>query len=138
MAFSTFAWHVEDHFLYSINYNHMGAPKIWYGVPGSRAADFEAVAGREVFGLAQGSGAASSSSASAPASSAPLDGVDPVVYEALMNKTTMFCPESLVDGGVPVFRAVQHPGDYVVTFPRAYHGGFNCGFTCADTRHRFH
>ena len=29
MLYSSFCWHVEDHFLFSINYNHMGAPKTW-------------------------------------------------------------------------------------------------------------
>lgn len=37
------AWgqHVEDHHLYSLNYLHWGEPKVWYGVPGSRATSLE-------------------------------------------------------------------------------------------------
>ena len=32
MVSATFAWHVEDHYLYSINYQHQGAAKTWYSV----------------------------------------------------------------------------------------------------------
>ncbi|KAK8650135.1 hypothetical protein V6N13_139784 [Hibiscus sabdariffa] len=41
MCFSSFCWHVEDHHLYSLNYMHLGAPKIWYGVPGKDASKLE-------------------------------------------------------------------------------------------------
>lgn len=34
--------HVEDHHFYSLNYMHWGAPKVWYGVPGSAADKLEA------------------------------------------------------------------------------------------------
>lgn len=37
-----FKQHVEDHHLYSLNYMHLGDPKIWYGVPGNHASSLEA------------------------------------------------------------------------------------------------
>jgi hypothetical protein len=39
--FITLLQHVEDHFLYSLNYMHFGEPKVWYGVPGSEAVKLE-------------------------------------------------------------------------------------------------
>ena len=41
MLFSAFGWHNEDAYLYSVNYQHIGASKVWYGVPGEAAEQFE-------------------------------------------------------------------------------------------------
>ena len=38
--------HNEDNYFESINYHHTGAPKQWYGIPGSEAARFEDVVRR--------------------------------------------------------------------------------------------
>uniref|UniRef100_A0A7N6A8I7 [histone H3]-trimethyl-L-lysine(4) demethylase n=1 Tax=Anabas testudineus TaxID=64144 RepID=A0A7N6A8I7_ANATE len=43
MVFSTFCWHIEDHWSYSINYLHWGEPKTWYGVPSVAAERLEEV-----------------------------------------------------------------------------------------------
>ncbi|XWS58738.1 hypothetical protein CRYUN_Cryun08bG0060000 [Craigia yunnanensis] len=115
MLFSTFAWHVEDHYLYSINYLHSGAPKIWYGVPGHAAPRFDKVAQDYVY---------------APDILSPI-GVDGA-SALLAEKTTMFPPNILLQHNVPVYKAVQMPGEYVITFPRSYHAGFSQGFNCGE------
>lgn len=43
MKFSSFCWHYEDIMLYSINYNHWGKPKLWYGIPEDHREKFDRV-----------------------------------------------------------------------------------------------
>jgi JmjC domain, hydroxylase/C5HC2 zinc finger len=91
--------------MYSINYHHRGAPKQWYGVPGSKEAS---------------------------------DGLEKVfksylsmkmreVPDLLHHITTMFSPRLLQNANVPVCRLLQYEGEFIVTFPRAFHGGFSYG-----------
>lgn len=47
-------------------------------------------------------------------------------------QVTQLSPSIVKFEGVPVYRCVQNPGEFVLTFPRAYHSGFNCGFNCAE------
>jgi len=44
----------------------------------------------------------------------------------------MFSPETLQKHGIPVYRATHEPNEFIVTFPSAYHGGFNNGFNLAE------
>lgn len=115
MLFSMFAWHVEDHYLYSINYHHCGAFKTWYGIPGDAAPGFERVASQYVYNKDILIG----------------DGED-AAFDVLLGKTTMFPPNILLDHNVPVYKAVQKPGEFVITFPRSYHAGFSHGFNCGE------
>ncbi|WOL04424.1 lysine-specific demethylase REF6-like isoform X1 [Canna indica] len=111
MLFSWFAWHVEDHELHSLNYLHMGAGKTWYGVPRDAGLAFEQVVRFHGYG----------------------GEVNPVVTFAILSeKTTVMSPEVLVGAGIPCCRLVQNAGDFVVTFPGAYHMGFSHGFNCGE------
>ncbi|KAJ0465354.1 putative chromatin remodeling & transcription regulator FYR family [Helianthus annuus] len=108
MCFSSFCWHVEDHHLYSMNYMHFGAPKMWYAVPGKDAIKLEAAMRKHLPNLF----------AEQP--------------DLLHKLVTQLSPSILKSEGVPVYRCVQNPGEFILTFPRAYHSGFNCGFNCAE------
>ncbi|CAK0750013.1 hypothetical protein CVIRNUC_001956 [Coccomyxa viridis] len=124
MVSATFAWHVEDHYLYSINYQHQGAAKTWYGVPGSDADGLEKVAEKKVFHQAIRNSVAEGLMRKSDAASE--------TQRVLLGKTTMFSPKLLMDAGVKVCRAVQKPGEFIVTFPRAYHAGFSHGFSIGE------
>jgi histone demethylase JARID1 len=103
MMFSTFCWHNEDHYCYSINYQHFGATKTWYGIPGSSADKFEEA----------------------------MKSAVPELFETqpdlLFQLVTMLSPERLVEEGVEVYAVDQRPNQFVITFPQAYHAGFNHG-----------
>ncbi|KAG6413005.1 hypothetical protein SASPL_125702 [Salvia splendens] len=111
MMFSWFAWHVEDHDLHSMNYLHLGSGKTWYGVPKEAAVAFEEVIREHGYG----------------------GEINPLVtFATLGEKTTVMSPEVLLNAGVPCCRLVQNAGEFVVTFPRAYHSGFSHGFNCGE------
>nr|KYP70748.1 Lysine-specific demethylase lid [Cajanus cajan] len=43
MCFSPFSWKVEEHHLYALSYVHLGEPRVWYGIPGRFAVNFETI-----------------------------------------------------------------------------------------------
>ncbi|KAG8554654.1 hypothetical protein GDO81_003858 [Engystomops pustulosus] len=108
MVFSAFCWHIEDHWSYSINYLHWGEPKTWYGVPSSAAEQLEEV----------------------------MKKLTPELFESqpdlLHQLVTLMNPNTLMAHGVPVVRTNQCAGEFVITFPRAYHSGFNQGYNFAE------
>ncbi|KAI5624611.1 lysine-specific demethylase 5B [Silurus asotus] len=108
MCFSSFCWHIEDHWSYSVNYLHWGEPKTWYGAPGFAAEQLEAV----------------------------MKKLAPELFESqpdlLHQLVTIMNPNLLMEHGVPIYRTNQCAGEFVITFPRAYHSGFNQGFNFAE------
>merc|ERR1712232_651797 len=105
---SMFAWHTEDMDLFSINYLHYGAPKHWYVIPEADRFKFEKYA----------------------------SSMFPEKYNAcrqfLRHKTTMIHPSNLIDKDISIYSDVQNEGEFIITFPGAYHTGFNHGFNCAE------
>ncbi|KAL9019524.1 MAG: hypothetical protein Q9185_003224 [Variospora sp. 1 TL-2023] len=104
MCFSTFCWHNEDHYSYSANYQHFGSTKTWYGIPGADAERFEEAMRQAV----------------------------PELFETqpdlLFQLVTLLPPDQLKKAGVNVYALDQRAGQFVITFPQAYHAGFNHGF----------
>lgn len=84
------------------------ASKTWYGIPGHAALDFEKVVREQVY-------------AQDILSTEGEDGA----FDILLEKTTIFPPNILLKHDVPVYKVVQNPGEFVITFPRAYHAGFS-------------
>lgn len=108
MLFSSFCWHNEDDYLYSINYNHTGAPKQWYGIAGKDAEKFETTFRQSV---------------------PRLFDEEP---DLLFKLVTQLSPALLLANRVPVCKTLQEAGQFVITFPKAYHAGFNHGYNCAE------
>ncbi|GIL76258.1 hypothetical protein Vretimale_5841 [Volvox reticuliferus] len=105
---SFFGWHKEDADLYSVNFLHWGAPKVWYSVAPSAKHKFERMA-QSLF---------------------------PELHRAcpafVRHKDIMLSPACLKTYGVPCMRACQRPNEFIVLNAAAYHAGFNSGFNCAE------
>ncbi|XP_028284310.1 lysine-specific demethylase 4A isoform X2 [Parambassis ranga] len=106
---TTFAWHTEDMDLYSINYLHFGEPKSWYCIPPEHGKRLERLAKGFFPGSAQNCEA------------------------FLRHKMTLISPSMLKKYGIPFEKITQEAGEFMVTFPYAYHAGFNHGFNCAES-----
>ena len=106
---SVFSAHTEDMNLLSINYLHAGAPKYWYAIDPKASKRFESLA-TSLF----------------PA--AARDCAD-----FLRHKRYLISPTILHKHGIGYTTQVQRPGDAIITFPGAYHFGFNTGFNVAES-----
>ncbi|XP_059915621.1 lysine-specific demethylase 4A-like isoform X1 [Gadus macrocephalus] len=106
---TTFAWHTEDMDLYSINYLHFGQPKSWYCVSPEHGKRMERLAHGFFPGSAQNCEA------------------------FLRHKMTLISPSILKKYGIPFEKMTQQAGEFMVTFPYAYHAGFNHGYNCAES-----
>ncbi|KAK0200413.1 jumonji superfamily protein [Desarmillaria ectypa] len=106
---ASFAWHVEDMDLFSINYIHFGAPKFWYAIPQGRAGALEQTM-RSYF---------------------PKDGRQ--CSQFLRHKSYLASATLLAQSSCRPNHCVQHAGEIIITYPLGYHAGFNLGLNCAES-----
>uniref|UniRef100_A0A5S6QGK0 [histone H3]-trimethyl-L-lysine(9) demethylase n=1 Tax=Trichuris muris TaxID=70415 RepID=A0A5S6QGK0_TRIMR len=106
---ATFAWHTEDMDLHSINYLHFGQPKFWYVVSPEYGARFEHLV-------------ATMFPQTARACSA-----------FMRHKTIAIAPHILREHDIPYSTVMHKAGEFMITFPYAYHCGFNVGYNCAES-----
>jgi len=50
----------------------------------------------------------------------------------MRHKTFLINPEIIKQNGINIYKCIQQPGEFVITFGGSYHAGFNMGFNCAE------
>lgn len=106
---ATFAWHLEDQDLYSINYIHFGAPKQWYLIPQSEETRFFELM-KQIY-----------------------DDEWRTCPEFLRHKTFLVSPQFLDKHGIRYNKVVHYEGEFIITYPYGYHAGFNYGYNLAES-----
>ncbi|CCE63127.1 hypothetical protein TPHA_0E00310 [Tetrapisispora phaffii CBS 4417] len=104
--FSTFCWHLEDQYTLSANYQQEGFPKVWYSIPEDSNTNLQSY----------------------------LKDLAPDMFDKqpdLMHQlVTLVSPYSkeFKKANIKCYKVIQRPNEYVITFPKCYHAGFNTGY----------
>ncbi|KAK3603867.1 hypothetical protein CHS0354_042875 [Potamilus streckersoni] len=109
MLYSTDCWSADNHYLPYIQYHHQGSDLIWYAVPEKEEDQFKSALREEVGSLLRNGG-----------KWLPMDSV-------------MVPPKLLLDKNVSLSRCVQHAGEFVVVFSKAYTANFSCGLALSES-----
>jgi len=108
MLYSTFCWHVEDLYLYSLNYLHEGSPKIWYAISHLEKEKMDEYIKKKYYAIL-------------------------LKQPDLIHRLTVHInPLELIKQGIKVYRTVQNPGEIIVTLPKGFHCGFSTGNNIAE------
>ncbi|VDO93762.1 unnamed protein product [Heligmosomoides polygyrus] len=106
---ASFAWHVEDMELYSINFLHYGSPKYWFAIPPEAAPRFERLM-RQQFPM-----------------------FDRQCKAFMRHKSFIVLPSLLDMHKIPYGTMIQYPNEFIITFPHGYHMGWNLGYNIAES-----
>ena len=102
-TFSTFCWHMEDQYTLSANYQHEGASKIWYSIPASSCEPFQKL----------------------------LHSMTPDLFikqQDLIHQLVSLVSPYDLPKSINCYKAIQNPNEYIITFPKCFHSGFNTGY----------
>eukprot|EP00923_Selenidium_pygospionis_P034592 GHVN01060248.1.p1 GENE.GHVN01060248.1~~GHVN01060248.1.p1 ORF type:complete len:506 (+),score=37.43 GHVN01060248.1:281-1798(+) len=106
MVLSTFCWHTEDNYFAAVNYQHYGAPKVWYIIPPNKAQAMQRVM-KEYHANKQ-------------------------LSSVIHSLTFQISLALLAAQKIPVNRIVQRQNEYVLLWPKAFHAGVNVGYNCNE------
>lgn len=138
-AQTLFSWRIEDFYVHAADYQHFGAPKIWYTVPAAYGRTFE----EKIKGTH-------------PIDARPVIGFQELILFTIDEQCTwtnpkysgyptscdqfvrhmgLLHPEDKLPltpadahaAGWRAFKYVQKPGDLIVTWPAVYYSGVNLG-----------
>ena len=107
MLFGTQRWKVHQHFMYGLSYLHVGAPRSWYALSGLDAEALHALLASESSG----------------------DDATRCAFQL----PSLLPPSRLCSHELQVSHALQLPGEFVLTMPRAFHMSFNHGFNAVES-----
>ncbi len=108
MLYSTFCWHTEDLYLYSLNYMYEGSPKIWYSIPIDQKEKMDEYIKNKFY--------------------VTLMRQPDLIHRLIVHIN----PLELLANGIKVHRIVQNPGELIITLPKGYHCGFSTGLNTAE------
>ena len=105
--FSASGWHVQPHFLPLISYNHLGNVRVWYVSPDSEKV------------------------LSALQEVAPRIGGG--VRHVIDPNSVIIPPSEMIARDIRVCRAVQKPGEFIITAAKSYTASFNLGLNVVES-----
>ncbi len=117
-----FGMHIEDFAAYSLNYLHCGAPKCWRVVAPKHHAKLEEM----LFNFLNPQERMLSSRTDLKARRPPQ-------CSQFLRHSSLYVPTEVLSLlGIEYTSVIQHQGEMVITFPFAYHQGYNAGPNIAE------
>lgn len=150
MLYSTQSWAMEDHFLYSANYQHVGSSQVWYFISAQDQEKFEKILSKYIKSSESNAGSGIiKHEFPEPVASDVLDTIkaqdqfshradttNPSFQKLYSQKSDLirfnsdiFIPFSILkENDIKVHYTIQKPGQFIIKFPKTYSATVSLGF----------